>query len=149
MMSRRANIILLLALAAGVAYGGFGVPLLSDDTEAVVEESGGQVLSEADEIRLQMPRLKPGMNQGEAEKVLGLDNKPRAFFGFGGFSSSYGMTYHIDQRHTLTLLFDRPTGSVTTAKLYDGERLVLAFPATRVTPWKDQDLFKPLSRTSG
>ena len=78
-MSRRANILLLLALVIGIAYGRFGIPfllpLVSDGIEETVEEPLGQVFSEADDIRFRMLSLKEGMTSDEVEKWLGLIKK--------------------------------------------------------------------------
>jgi hypothetical protein len=113
-MSRRANILLVLALAAGIAYGYFGVPfllpLVADDVEATVEEPNGQRISDLDETRFRLQRLRPGMTGKEVAKVLDLPYNPHPYSIGSRCWNSFN--YGIDQSHYLHLDFG-PTGLVT------------------------------------
>jgi hypothetical protein len=133
-MSRRANILLLVALAAGVTYGWFGVPLflpmISDDTEAIVEERG-QPRSEVDEVRFRMLLLKRGMKHSDAEEVLGLASGTGTIGMGGSFtfasdnpsSSDYLVIYQLGHGHTLCLEYTR-SGGLVAADLRSGQQVV-------------------------
>jgi hypothetical protein len=74
-VSRRTNILLMVALATGVLYGYFGVPFflpLVSDELPMAEEPECPTLSEVEDIRLRMLLLKRGMKHSDAEEVLGL-----------------------------------------------------------------------------
>jgi hypothetical protein len=120
-MSRRTNILLILALAAIVAYGRFGVPfflpMVSDD--APVDE--GQPVSEADEVRHRMRLLRPGAHECDVERILGLADKP---------PPALNGVYVLDPNYVLWLTYDRNQGLVR-AELYQGEQLVRRGPATK------------------
>lgn len=127
-MSRRANILLLLALAAGVAYGWFGVPSLlpfADGIDATAEEPEGQVLSEADQIRFRMQSLILGMDNDEAGRVLFLHNMPASIRVLE--RSSWYRLFNIDKSHTLLLQYAW-NGGLVAAELFDGEQAVARFP---------------------
>lgn len=135
-MSRRTTILLLLVMAAGVAYGYFGVPFLlpfvSDHVEAAVEEPAGQRVSEVDEIRFRMLLLKPGMDSREVDRVLGLANK---LFAAGRSSNSWTCVYKIGPNHTLFLQYLGEEGLLA-ATLHDSKQLVARMPAEQITPGK-------------
>jgi hypothetical protein len=112
-MSRHTNLLLVLALAVGVAYGWFGVPffltILADDTEAVTEELPDQRLSaveqaEVDDLRSRMLSLKAGMGEHKVSKVLGL-----LIYATG----AYGFVEHGDWRMALLCVpaLWRPVGA--------------------------------------
>jgi hypothetical protein len=123
-MSRRTNILLLLALTSGLAYGYFGVPfllpLVSDGIEETVEEPPGQVFSEADEIHLRLLSLKGGMTSDEVEKWLGLNKKHLVWF------DSWTDYCQIDQGHVVVLRYRFFLGALglSTAELHNRDRLV-------------------------
>jgi hypothetical protein len=137
-MSRRANILVLAALALGVAYGGFGIsfllPTISDDMEAMVEATEAPVPPEIDYIRSRMLSLKKGMTFEEAERVLGLVDKftLEALTPFGWIV----VGYEIDGMHVVLRLFlsfgDRgvTSGWLEGAELYQGARVVARFGST-------------------
>jgi len=87
--------LLVFALAAGVAYGYFGVPIFlamspGDDTASVVEEHR---LSDDEDLRFRVQLLRTGMDHGQVERVLGRHTE-EWFFRTGGF---HGKTYVINQ----------------------------------------------------
>jgi hypothetical protein len=135
-MSRRANILLLLALAAGVVYGWFGVPfllpLVSDGIEATVEEPPGQVFSEADEIRFRMLSLKTGMDFDEIARVLGRPVLLRGHWSFGVYWFGW---IQIDPNQTLLLSVGRTEG-LFTAELHNSKQVVATMPVSQITPGK-------------
>jgi hypothetical protein len=107
-MPRRANILLLLALAAGVAYGRFGLPFLlaigSDDDGAMFHEADLQSRLKADKIYFRMFLLKPGMEEDEVKRVLGLlEQSPADAARSGNLQVD---KYEIDRRHALWLHYD-------------------------------------------
>jgi hypothetical protein len=136
------NILLLLALAAGVAYGWLALPLLlplvSDDVEAAVEESEWQRLSEADKIRLRMSSLKVGMDSDEVRRVLDLADKiPYAMSRSSNHSTC---VYEIRPNHTL-FLRDILDEGLLDAELHDGKQVVARMsapktPSAKKTPGK-------------
>jgi hypothetical protein len=134
-VSRRTNMLLILALAVGVAYGRFAIPfflpLVSDHTEALVEEQDAQALSEVDDIRLRIPSLKPGMCSGEVDKLLDLANKHSFLSGCLESDNTMWMSecYPIGQRHALHLKY--VSSRVVSAELRDGEQVVARVPAAK------------------
>jgi hypothetical protein len=123
-VSRRANILLLLALAVGVAYGRFGVPFLAAiGSEAVVEEPEEQCLPEADAIGFRMKLLKSGMDHDEVRKVLGLTGQPHTV------STLYNVIHCYPVRPHHNLYVGCIGNSLFTAELYDRHQLVVRAPA--------------------
>jgi hypothetical protein len=108
-MSRRANILLLLALAAGIGYGYFGVPFLlpfvAEQVEDVAEEPVVGVISEAHNMQCRMLSLRPGMKGADVHRVLGLANTPFIL----GRSDAFGaeVLYRVGESYILQLSYDR------------------------------------------
>jgi hypothetical protein len=140
-VSRRANILLLLTLAAGVAYGWFGVPffltILADDSEGVTEELGDHRLSEVeqaevDDLRCRMLSLKTGMDKQKVSKVLGLLIYATLAYEFDsnggdGWPPWSEDLYRVGQRHALMLRYDyRGLGL---AELHNRDGLVARVPS--------------------
>ena len=120
-MPQRTNLLLILALAAGVAYGGFGVPyFLARDS---VEEPEEQPLSVAQKIHFRMGLLGPGMDSVQAKKVLGIDHVTAGLIieypGEPAFARR--LHYRIDQKHDLFLDYDN-TFTLCAALLREGDR---------------------------
>jgi hypothetical protein len=85
------------------------LPLFSDDVEAAVEEPQGQRLSELDEIRRSMHRLRQGMKEHDVEKVLILTSTPPI-----ASRTLYTLTrrHVIDREHILWLTYGRYGGLI-------------------------------------
>jgi len=125
-VSRRVNILLLLALAIGVAYGRFGVPFFAaTGSEAMVEEPEEQCLSEANAIRFRMELLKPGMDHDAVRKVLGLTGKADTV------TTYYHVIHCYQLRPHHTLYVGCIGNGLFTAELCDGDQLVVRAPADR------------------
>jgi hypothetical protein len=129
-MSRRTNILLVIALATGAVYGWLGVPfllpLVSDDIQ-VAEDDLARGLSPVEELIFQMEQLRSGMvykplRKSEVGRVLGL----ASFQCDGCFSSGNTCitVYTIDSSHRLFLTIH--LDSTYEAVLYDGNHVELA-----------------------
>jgi hypothetical protein len=136
-MSRRMNILLLLTLAAGVAYGWLGVPFLlpfvSDEIEEAVEEPQGQLYPEIEEMRVRMLALKVGMAHGDVAKVLDLASKSSGCF--SGDGNSWMTFYYVRPKHKLWLRFSK-VNTLLWAELCSDEQVVARFPAATMTQAK-------------
>jgi hypothetical protein len=141
-MSRRANILVLLALTIGIVYACFAVPFLSplipDSPEAPIARPDVPPISDLDEIRYRLLLLKPGMKAREVHQVFDELLADKLVQKTGNALIGVTSIYRIGPDLTLNLRTARDEG-LSEAEIRNGDKVVARMPSETSLSAKEKE----------